>query len=185
MKKFGSSQSLSQQNNPLARSYRSWDEPTFSTSTALLLTLSIFLVGIGLAIVGGFVGQVALELPYHLRGREATAIVGSQWEEMDFNYAVRYNVVMVYYFCEEEQGVVAARLRGAARLPEGEPLEPGAEVRIVYLPDRPDEVMPAAVLERAGEEIGQALAVGLGLLIAPGAGLFYWLKRSGRLDNWK
>ncbi len=43
--------------------------------------------------------------------------------------------------------------------------------------------MPTAALERAGEEIGQALLVGLGLLITPGAGLFYRLKRSGRLGR--
>lgn len=150
---------------------RSWAEPTFSLSTSLFLTLTIFLIGIGLAIVVGFVGQVVVELPYHLRGRQATAIIGNQWEEMDFNYAVRYNVIMVYYFCEEEQRVVAAQLRGAARLPKGENLETGAEILIVYLPDRPEEVMPAAVLARAGEEISQALLVGLGLLITPGGGL--------------
>lgn len=181
MKKSRPSQSLPTKNNPPVRSYRSWNEQTFSTSTTLLLTLSIFLIGIGLAVVLGFVGQVALELPYHLRGRETTAIVGSQWQEMDFNYAVRLDRVMVFYFCEEEQQVIAAHLRGASRLTGSETLEAGEKFFIVYLPDRPDEVMPTAVLERAGEEIGQALLVGLGLLIAPGMGLFYRLKRSGRL----
>lgn len=183
MKPSESFQFASPQSTSPAWSSPSWDKPTFSTSTTLLLTLSIFLIGIGLAIVGGFVGQVVSELPYHLRGRQATAVIGNQWAEMDFNYAIRYNVITVYYFCEEEQGVIAARLRGAARLPKEEPLKPGAKVRIVYLPDRPNVVMPAAVLERAGVEIGQALVVGLGLLISPGIGLFYWLKQSGRLDH--
>ncbi|MCS7283098.1 MAG: hypothetical protein RMK65_10995 [Anaerolineae bacterium] len=56
-----------------------------------------------------------------------------------------------------------------------------AEVRVVYLPDRTDEVMPREVLDRAGEEIATGLLGGLGIAF-PGAVLLFWLKKSGRLD---
>lgn len=65
--------------NRPAWSYRSWNEQPFSTSTTLLLTLSVFLIGIGLAVVVGFVGQVAAELPYHLRWRRQMS--ASPWAQ--------------------------------------------------------------------------------------------------------
>lgn len=69
------------------------------------------------------------------------------------------------------QRVVSARLRGAARL-KHDNLLPGAEVRVVYLPDRADEVMPREVLDRSGEEITSGLLGGLAITF-PGVVLLF------------
>lgn len=161
----------------------SWDRPTFSTATSLLLTLSLMLIGIGLTAAVAFVGQTLVEWPYHLYGRETDAVVGGRREELDTarEVPVRYTEVTVYYFREDLQRVVSARLRGAARLKQNN-LVPGAKVRVVYLPDRTDEVMPREVLDSAGKEIATGLLGGLAIAF-PGAVLLFWLKKSGRLGE--
>lgn len=158
-----------------------YDGPTFSTSTSLLLTLALGLIGIGLTAAICFTGQSVGELPYRLYGREATAVVGDRWVETDFSREVpiRSLRVTVYYFREDQQRVVSARLRGAERLKEDN-LVPGAEVQVVYLPDRTDEVMPKEIAGQVGEEIAANLFRGLGIAF-PGAVLLFWLIRSGRL----
>lgn len=159
----------------------SWDRPTFSTATSLWLTLSLMLIGIGLTAAVAFVGQTLVEWPYHLYGRETVAVVGGRWEELDTarEVPIRYTEVTVYYFREDLQRVVSARLREAARLKQNN-LVPGAEVRVVYLPDRIDEVMPREVLDSAGKEIVSGLLGGLAIAF-PGTVLLFWLKKSGRL----
>lgn len=158
-----------------------YDGPTFSTSTSLLFTLALGLIGIGLTVALCFTGQSVGELPYRLYGREATAVVGDRWVETDFSREVpiRFLRVTVYYFREDQQRVVSARLRGAERLEEDN-LVPGTKVQVVYLPDRTDEVMPKEVAEQVGEEIAANLFRGLGIAFL-GAVLLFWLIRSGRL----
>lgn len=161
----------------------SWDRPILPPTTLLLLTLSLMLICTGLTAAVAFVGQILVERPYHLYGREAIAVVGATSGELDTTREVpiRYTEVTVYYFREDLQRVVSARLRGASRL-KHDNLQPGMEVQVVYLPNRTDEVMPREVLDRAGEEIASGLLGGSAIAF-PGAVLLFWLKRSGRLDE--
>lgn len=161
----------------------SWDRPVLPTATLLLLTLALMLVGTGLTAAVAFVGQTLSEWPYHLYGQEAIAVVGATSEELDTTREVpiRYTEVTVYYFHEDLQRVVSARLRGAVRM-KHDNLQPGMEVQVVYLPNRTDEVMPREVLDRAGEEIASGLLGGSAIAF-PGAALLFWLKRSGRLNE--
>jgi len=149
------------------------DRGDLSNSSTLLLALSILLIGAGLAASLGFAGQCALELPYHLYGKETSAIVGSTGilEEAE---------ITVYYYSEEQPGqMLSSNLRGASRMPQGSPAQ-GARINIVYIPGKSEEVMPLEVVQRAGQEVLRGLVVG-GALILPGLAIWFWLKNSGRM----
>ncbi len=160
----------------------------FSTSTSVWFTLSLCVICLGITAMLGFVGQCAMELPYHLSGKMAIATVG--------NYGSRENTanpvtissvdVTVYYFTKEKPNhITAAKLKSVERLPQDarDALWSTGQILVVYVPEHTDEVMPKAVLDSAGQEIKSGVLGGSGIAL-PGIGMLLWLKKEGRLQPW-
>ncbi len=160
----------------------------FSASTSIWFTLSLFSISIGLIIMLGFVGQCALELPYHLSGKEALATIGDRGvsENNTGPLPVRSAQVTVYYFTQEQpEHITSSQLRAVERLPQDvqDALWSGAQIRVVYVPGKTDQVLPKAVLANAGQEIKSGVLGGSAIAL-PGIGIAIWLKKTGRLKPW-